>query len=177
MTMLTDAPATRPAQQTFFTFPDPVNEKAVRVTAAGVVLMALLSIVLQRPEPLVALAYGFVARAIAGPRLSPLAQLASRVIAPRLPGGPKPVPGPPKRFAQLLGAICSVAAVLAYYALGWHTSAFALAGVMVLLATLESVAGICVGCLIHARLARSGIIRAPECAECADVSLRIGGVR
>jgi hypothetical protein len=125
----------------------------------------------------VLLAYGFVARAAAGPRLSPLALLATRVVAPRLPGGPRPVAGPPKRFAQLLGAVCSVAAVVTYYALGWQTVAYLLAGVMVALASLESIAGICVGCLLHARLARRGIIRAPECADCADITLRIGGAR
>ena len=48
------------------------------------------------------LAYGFIARVLSGPRLSPLARLATAVVAPRL-GAPKPVPGPPKRFAQAIG--------------------------------------------------------------------------
>ena len=158
-----------------FTFPDPVNEKAVRVTAAGVALLSATAIVTRRPEVLALIAYGFLARVLAGPRLSPLAQLATRVVAPRL-GQPRPVPGPPKRFAQALGAVASSAALIAYV-LGAHVLAFALAGVMVVLASLESGFGICVGCLLHAQLARRGVIRADECAECADVRGRIGVAR
>jgi hypothetical protein len=159
----------------FLSFPDPVNEKAVRATAAGVALLAVAAVVTRRPELLAVIAYGFVARVLAGPRLSPLAQLATRVVAPRL-GPPRPVAGPPKRFAQLLGAVASVGALVLYLA-GAETAAFALAGVMVVLATLESALGICVGCLLHARLARRGWVRAPECVDCADVRGRIGVVR
>jgi Domain of unknown function (DUF4395) len=158
-----------------FTFPDPVNEKAVRVTAAGVALMAAAAVVTQRPELLAVLAYGFVARALTGPRLSPLAQLATRIVAPRL-GPPRPVSGPPKRFAQALGAVGSTAAFVSYL-LGAHAVAFALAGVMVVLAALESALGICVGCLLHARLVRRGLIRAEECVDCSDVRTRIGIAR
>jgi hypothetical protein len=46
--------------------------------------------------------------------LSPLGQLATRLVAPRL-GRPRPVPGPPKRFSQALGATISVAAVVAHF--------------------------------------------------------------
>ena len=159
----------------FFSFPDPVNEKAVRVTAAGVAVLATAAVISRRPELLGLLAYGFVARAAAGPRLSPLALLATRVVAPRL-GPPRPVAGPPKRFAQLLGAVFSVSAFVLAVA-GVTTVAFVLAGLMVVLAALESGLGICVGCLIHARLARRGIVRAPECLDCTDVRGRIGVAR
>jgi Domain of unknown function (DUF4395) len=159
----------------FFSFPDPVNEKAVRVTAAGVALLAAAAVLSRRPELLAVLAYGFVARVVTGPRLSPLAQLAGRVVAPRL-GPPRPVAGAPKCFAQLLGAVASTAAVVVYLA-GAQPAAFALAGAMVVLATLESAFGICVGCLLHAQLARRGVIDAPECADCADVRGRIGIAR
>jgi len=154
----------------FFSFPDPVNEKAVRVTAAGVALLALSAVVLQRPEPLILLAYGFVARTAAGPRLSPLALFSTRVVAPRL-APPRPVPGPPKRFAQALGATVSVLTLVLYYALSWHVAAFVLAGMMVVLATLESALRICVGCMIHAWLVRKDVVQGAECAACADVSL------
>lgn len=155
----------------FFSFPDPVNEVAVRVTAAGVALMALTAVVLRRPELFVVLTYGFVARAAAGPRLSPLAQLSTRVITPRLRVPPRPVPGPPKRFAQALGATGSALTVVFYYALSWHVAAFVLAGAMVVLATLEAALRLCVGCLIHGWLARRHWIRSVECAECSDLSL------
>jgi hypothetical protein len=155
----------------FFTFPDPVNEVAVRVTAAGVALMALTAIVLRRPEPLIVLTYGFLARAAAGPRLSPLALLSTRVITPRLHTPPRLVPGPPKRFAQALGATVSAFTLVLYYLLSWHATAFVLAGLMVALATLESALRLCVGCLIHAWLVRRQWVRSVECAECADLSL------
>jgi hypothetical protein len=156
-----------------FTFPDPVNEVAVRVTAAGVALLALAAVVLQRPEPLIALTYGFAARAAAGPRLSPLALLSTRVITPRLQRAPRFVPGPPKRFAQALGATVSAVTLVLYYLLAWHTAAFALAGLMVVLATLESALRLCVGCIIHAWLVRRGWLRSVECAECSDLGLLV----
>lgn len=155
----------------FFSFPNPVNEVAVRVTAAGVALMALTAVVLRRPEPLIVATYGFLARAAAGPRLSPLALLSTRVITPRLPAAPRLVPGPPKRFAQALGATGSALSLVFYYALSWHAAAFALAGVMVVLATLESSLRLCVGCLIHGWLVRRQWVRSVECAECSDIGL------
>jgi hypothetical protein len=159
------------AIKTLFTFPDPVNETAVRVTATGVATMALLALTLQRPELLIVIAYGFLARVLTGPRLSPMALLSTRVITPRLPGPHRLVAGPPKRFAQGLGAAGSLAAVLLYYAAGWHLAAWILAGMMVVLATLEAGFRICVGCLLYAALVRRGLIAGEECADCADVRL------
>src|SRR5512132_3785588 len=96
-----------------FSFPNPVNEKAARVVAGTVLVLAAVTLATSAYWLLVPLAYGFIARALTGPTLSPLGRLASQVVAPRL-GAPKPVPGPPKRFAQALGAaITTSAAVLA----------------------------------------------------------------
>ena len=73
-----------------FTFPNPVNELAARTVAGGVLLLSALTLVLSLTVGTgwlwlsAVLAYGFVARVLAGPTLSPLAQLATRVIAPRL---------------------------------------------------------------------------------------------
>lgn len=163
------------AVRDLFRFPDPVNEVAVRFTAAGVATLAYAAVLFQRPEPLILLAYGFCARALTGPRLSPLALLSTRVLAPRFGGRPRPVPGPPKRFAQVLGAVVSVASVAIYYGAGWRGIAFVLAGLMAMLATLEAGFRVCVGCILHAWLARRGIIRSVACEECADLSLaRVG---
>src|SRR3954453_4337575 len=155
-----------------FAFPDPVNETAVRVTATGVAIMALLALVLDRPEFLVVIAYGFLARVLTGPRLSPLALLSTRVVTPRLRVAHRFVAGPPKRFAQGLGAAGSIASVLCYYALGWHLAAWVLAGLMVVLATLEAAFRICVGCSLYALLVRRGVIDGTDCPECADIRLR-----
>ena len=153
------------------TFPNPVNEKAARTVAAGVVVLAVLVLVTQWSWLLVLLAYGFVARVLTGPTLSPLGQLATRVVAPRL-GVPKPVAGPPKRFAQGIGAAVTVTAVVLW--LGFHlmTAALALVAVIALAAALESVFAFCVGCRVFAALMRVGVIPAATCEACDDISLR-----
>lgn len=155
----------------FFTFPNPVNEKAARTVAAGVVVISVLTLVTGWWWLTVPLALGFIARVLAGPRLSPLGWLAMTVIAPRL-GGPRLSPGPPKRFAQLIGAIFSTAA--AVLALGFsHTLAAGIVlGVLLVFATLEAALGFCAGCFVFGHLMRVGVIPQETCAACADISLR-----
>src|SRR5436190_23994871 len=100
-----------------FGFPNPVNEIAARVVAGGVLLISAATILLGSLAGTgwlwltVPLAYGFVARVLTGPRLSPLGQLATRVVAPRVAPA-KPVPGPPKRFAQGMGAVITLTALV-----------------------------------------------------------------
>src|SRR3546814_13262391 len=79
-----------------------------RSVATGVVVTAAATIVLDVRWLTVVLAYGFIARVVAGPTLSPLGQLVTRVITPALPVEPKLVAGPPKRFAQGIGAAFTV---------------------------------------------------------------------
>lgn len=116
------------------------------------------------------LAYGFLARVATGPRLSPLGQLATRVVAPRL-GEPRLVPGPPKRFAQAIGAFVTSLAVL-LVVLGAYGAAQALLVLMVVFATLESVFGFCVGCRIFAALMKVGVIPEAVCEACNNIGLR-----
>jgi len=153
-----------------FRFPNPVNEKAARTVAVGVVLLTVATLVLRTPWLLGLLTYGFLARVATGPTLSPLGQLATRVIAPRL-GAPKLVPGPPKRFAQGIGAVCSVVALVAYF-LGAAPLSWILVGMIAVFATAESAAGFCVGCLIFGQLQARGIIPASVCEACDDVRSR-----
>ena len=105
-----------------FSFPNPVNEVAARVVAGGVVVLCVAAMALRQPWLLVPLAYGFWARVLTGPTLSPLGQLATRVIAPRLPAAPRPVAGPPKRFAQAMGVVFSTTAVVLWFGFGAHTA-------------------------------------------------------
>lgn len=159
-----------------FGFPNPVNEVAARAVAAGVVLLSVLTIVLATTAGhgwlwlSVVLAYGFVARVLTGPKLSPLGQLATRVVAPRI-GHEKLVAGPPKRFAQGMGATMTVAAV-GLLALGFDTATFVLLYLVVVAATLESVFALCIGCKVFAALMRVGLIPEETCAACADITLR-----
>lgn len=157
-------------------FPNPVNEVAARSVAAGVVLLSGATLVLSVTAGhawlwlSAVLAYGFLARVFTGPRLSPLGQLATRVVAPRV-GREKLVPGPPKRFAQGMGATMTVAAVLAL-ALGHPLITQVLLGLVVVAATLESVFALCLGCHAFALLMRAGIIPESVCEACADIRLR-----
>ena len=156
-------------------FPNPVNEKAARVVAGGVVVLSALTLALSAVDRdwlwvTAAIAYGFVARVLTGPRLSPLGQLATRVVAPRL-GEPKLVAGPPKRFAQTIGAVVTLTAVV-LVAVGADDGARALLVLMVVFATLESVFALCVGCRIFAALMRLGVIPEEVCEACNDISGR-----
>ena len=119
---------------------------------------------------MIPLAYGFWARVLTGPRLSPLGALASRAIAPRL-GEPKPVSGPPKRFAQALGATITTAAVVALAA-GAGGVVEVLLVLLVAAATLESVFAFCAGCQIFGLLMRAGVVPQEICAECTDIWAR-----
>jgi|SRR5580693_899177 hypothetical protein len=150
-----------------FTFPNSVNEKAARVVAFVVMLAACLVLVTSWYWLLVPLAYGFIARVLTGPTLSPLALLASRVAAPRL-GPEKPVAGPPKRFAQAIGATMTIVAAIAVLGFDARTIADALLAALNLAAGLESIFAYCLGCRIFAVLVRVGVVPERVCVECAD---------
>jgi hypothetical protein len=156
---------------TLFSFPNPVNELAARTVAFVVMLMCIAAIVFDEPWLLVPVAYGFWARALTGPSLSPLGQLATRVVAPTL-GPARPVPGPPKRFAQAMGAAMSSVAVVLWFGLGDHTATWAVLALIVVAAALESLAGYCLGCKVFALLMKAGVIPEKVCLECADLSRR-----
>ncbi len=152
-----------------FSFPNPVNEVAARLVAGGVVLLSLLIVVLDLRWLTIALVYGFVARVLAGPRFSPLGLLATKVLVPRLPFEPKLVPGPPKRFAQGIGAAFSVtAAVLALGFDAWG-AAQVLLGLLIVAASLEAFAGFCVGCAVFGALMRAGVVPQEVCERCNDI--------
>jgi len=162
-----------------FSFPNPVNEKAARSVAAGVVVLCVLTLVLTLAVGdgwlwlTVPLAYGFLARVASGPTFSPLGQLATPVLAPRL-GPVREVPGPPKRFAQAIGATLSVAAVVVGLALGFVGAALVLVAMILVAATLESALGYCLGCKIFGLLMAAGVIPEQTCLACADVRGRLG---
>ena len=153
----------------FLSFPNPVNEISARLVAGGVVILTIATIVFAQPVLLVLLAYGFVARVLTGPTLSPLGQFVTRVLTPALPFEAKYVPGPPKRFAQAIGATLSVSAVILYFGFGLTTGAFVLVGLITIAATLESVFAICLGCQIFGVLMRAGIISDDVCERCNNI--------
>lgn len=146
-----------------------MNEVSARLVAGGVVVLCLVTIVFDLPWLTALIAYGFVARVLSGPTLSPLGQFVTRVLTPRLPVPPKPVPGPPKRFAQGIGAVLSVTAAVLALGFGLTTAAYLVLGAVVGAATLESVFAFCLGCKVFAVLMRTGLIPESVCAECEDI--------
>lgn len=158
--------------RSFLTFPDPVNEVAARLVAGGVVVMTALFLITGFAPLLLVIAYGFFVRVLAGPKISPLGLLVTRVIEPRLPVAPRLVPGPPKRFAQGIGATLSIAALLSYFAFDLTPLAYVLTAAILVAASLESFAGFCLGCKIFAVLMRVGLVPDSVCESCADITRR-----
>jgi hypothetical protein len=148
-------------------FPDPVDEVSARLVATGVVVLTVATIALDQPWLTLLLAYGFLARVATGPRLSPLGLLVTRVVRPRLPVDPRLIPGPPKRFAQAMGAAFSVTAAVLALGFGLTGAAYVVLGMLLVAASLEAFAGVCLGCWIFGHLMRLGIIPREVCERCA----------
>ena len=149
------------------TTPDATSRAATSFTGFGKVIL-----VAQLPWLLALLAYGYDARVLTGPKLSPLGLFVTRVAVPRLPFAERPVPGPPKRFAQGIGATLSLLALVLHYTLGWTAAAYVLVGMILAAASLEAFAGFCLGCWVFARLMQLGVIPESVCRECADFRKR-----
>ena len=158
--------------QRIFGFPNPVNERSARWVATGVVVQAVLFLILRQGWVLMPLAYGFTARVLAGPTLSPLGQLATRILTPRMKGEGRLVAGPPKRFAQGVGLVFSLGAAVAWIA-GAELVAIVLIVGLTIAASLEAFVGFCLGCVIFGQLMRWGVIPESVCADCNDISRRL----
>jgi hypothetical protein len=152
----------------FFSFPDPVNETSARVVAFGVVLQAVAFLVLREGWLLVPLVYGFVSRVLTGPTASPLGQISVRIVTPILESRfgveSRLVPGPPKRFAQAVGLVFSGGAAIAWLGGGGWLALALLTG-LVVAASLEAFAAICLGCIAYSAIW--------GCADCDDISERL----
>ncbi|MFJ6536376.1 DUF4395 domain-containing protein [Paenarthrobacter sp. NPDC091711] len=173
------APAHQPADvsgnggldwRTVFAFPNPVNEYAARITAGLVVVLAVVTLLTGWAWGLVALAIGFWLRVLFGPRISPLALLSVKLLASRI-GHAKLVAGPPKRFAQGIGAALTTAAVVLFFT-GLQPAAWVLLTLLIVAASLEAFVGFCLGCAIFGFLLRRGLIPEEVCEACNNVTLR-----
>lgn len=154
--------------RSFFSFPNPVNDVAARTVATGVVAMASVAIATSWWWLTIPLAFGFVARVAAGPRLSPLGLVATRVVAPVLGRDARRVPGPPKRFAQAIGAAFTLAALSAWLA-GAPVVTEALLAALLVPATLEAAFGYCVGCKLFGVLMAAGLVPVEVCEACDNL--------
>lgn len=155
-----------------FSFPDPVNETSARLVAGGVAVLAVLMLAFQQGWLLPVLAYGFLARALTGPTLSPLGLVATRVVTPRLPVRHRYAPGPAKRFAQSIGAAFTVSAALVWFVAGAHAVALGLVATIAVFASLEAGLGLCVGCRAFYLGMRLGLVPPRACESCARMLVR-----
>ena len=151
-----------------FSFPHPVDEVSARLVATGVVLQCVVILATGWTLLVVVLAWGFLARVAPGPPLRPLGSLVTRVVRPRLSWAVREAPGPPKRFAQGIGATLSTGALLAVGA-GTGTVADALVAAILVAASLEAFAGLCLGCWLFRILMTIGVVPEETCEACRDL--------
>ncbi|MBH52242.1 MAG: hypothetical protein CL785_03705 [Chloroflexi bacterium] len=155
-----------------FSFPNPVNEYAARSVATMVVILATATLILNSVWLAGFLAYGFIARVLTGPTLSPMGQLATRIIVPKILKKTKFVPGPPKRFAQFIGLVFSISILLCIIVFqnnqseAFLTYSRVLLGVLISFAFLEAVIPFCAGCFVFGYLMKFGIIPESVCEAC-----------
>lgn len=155
----------------FLGFPSTLNETSARLVATGAVLQAVAFLGLRSGWVLVPLTYGFFARVLTGPTLSPLGMFVTRVVTPLVPGTHRMVTGSPKRFAQGMGATFTGVASIAWL-LGAPAVSYVLVAGLALAASLEAGLGFCLGCWIFNRLMRWGVLPQSACADCNDLSRR-----
>ena len=152
-------------------FPNIVDELAVRLIAGVVLVVGVLALATQQWWLYAVLAVDFVLRTGWGPSASPIARLVRRWIRPRLATPPRWTAGPPKRFAAAIGAVLTLLATVLWLT-GAVVPVVVIGVVMVVFPALESIAGICVGCIVFGWLMRLGVIPESICVECADISRR-----
>lgn len=157
--------------RSIFSFPHPVNEVAARVVAGSVLLFSLVILATGWYWLLFGLTYGFLARVLTGPTLSPMGLIATKVIVPHVIRKNRPVAGPPKQFAQFVGLIFAGTALYLSMVQGATGAASAVLGVLALFAALESLVGFCAGCFVFGYLMKWGLIPNDVCERCNNLNL------
>ena len=150
---------------TLFNFPDPVNDYAARFVAAMVVILTLSFLVTANIWVLIFILYGFLARVLTGPTLSPIGLIATKILVPLFGNPEKLVPGPPKRFAQAIGLVFSAAALITLLFSEISATRY-LIGILGFFASLEAFVGFCTGCYVFGWLIRFRLIPESVCESC-----------
>ena len=91
--------------------------------------------------------------------------IATRFVVPLLNIPEKPVPGPPKRFAQFVGLIVSTTGAVLFI---WVSPVVgkSVIGLLAAFAGLESGFGFCAGCFVFRYLMQWGLIPESVCLSC-----------
>ncbi len=123
-----------------------VNEQAVRLIAFVVVILTGVLLYTRLEWVGLFMAVDFFLRAFTTIK-SPLAILA-KVILDKIQVVPKPIFALPKRFAAALGFVFSTAITVLFH-FGLFTAAYAVGGILIFCAVLESVFKVCLGCYVY----------------------------
>ena len=144
-----------------------MNEWAARCVAGMVMGLTLSAIFTDHWIIIAVLLYGFCARVATGPTLSPMGQIATRLLVPII-GKNSPVAGPPKRFAQFVGLIFSLTALILFFIVDSSLPYRIVLAVLAGFAFLESIVGFCAGCFVFEYLMKFNLIPESVCEACAN---------
>jgi hypothetical protein len=128
------------------TGPDRVNENAVRLVAAQVLLFGIATLATGWVAWPLYLSVDFFFRAFT--KVKPPFALIAQQLARALHLEVKPIYAPPKKFAAGVGFLFSVT-ISALLLIEQTAAANIVSGVLVVFATLESVFSICAGCYVY----------------------------
>ena len=149
-----------------FSFPLTVNDVSARLVAAMVMTLSLVIIATGVWWLLPVLVYGFLARVLTGPTLSPMGLLATKVLTPILGLPERIVAGRPKQFAQAVGLIFSTVALVLFLATDSMAASRIVLVILTVFAAMEAGLGFCAGCFVFNRLMVWGLIPESICREC-----------
>ena len=124
-----------------------VDERATRIVASIVVILAIVSFWEPAMFLIAFLALDFTIRGFINRRYSPLRWVAKSITGV-LGWEPKPVYAPPKRFAAQIGATLTILATVLHVA-GLHTAALVVTAMLVVAASLEAGLGFCLACWLY----------------------------
>jgi hypothetical protein len=123
-----------------------VEENAVRFVAGQVVILSVIVLITQSALLALALGIDFSIRSFTS-WPSPLAFIA-KLLVKNLNITPVRIFAAPKKFAATVGAVFSFSIFLLFF-FEFTTAAYAVGGILIFCAALESVFKICVGCYVY----------------------------
>ncbi|OBG70791.1 MULTISPECIES: DUF4395 domain-containing protein [unclassified Mycobacterium] len=139
--------------------PDLVDVRGPRFAAWVTTAVLVLALVVAAINPLAAAAILgvqaviFAIGAVGGPRKHPYGRIFARAVAPRLGPVREREPVAPLKFAQLVGLVFAVVAVVAFAAGAFLGGVIATAAALAA-AFLNAAFGICLGCQLYPLVAR-----------------------
>lgn len=132
-----------------------IDENAARLNGGLVAAMLVISVLTPYRWVLALLVVDFALKVFAGFATSPVCKV-TRVLADAMRLPRHMTDSAPKRFAAVIGLVmCAIALFLAYALPGAPIAYRAVAGTVLIFATLEAAAGVCVGCWIYSWLPES----------------------